>query len=87
MRIVGELRALGFSVGARTVRRYRTLALSRPPSQTWGTFLKNHAPHIWAVDLFTVQTLTLQTLYVIVFIGHERRRVVHLNVTKHPTAA
>ena len=86
VRIVGELRALGFTVSARTVRRYRTQVLRRPPSQSWRTFLKNHAPHIWAVDLFTVQTLTLQTLYVIVFIAHGRRRIVHVNVTRHPTA-
>ena len=86
MRIVGELRALGFTVSARTVRRYRTQALRRPPSQSWRTFLENHAPHIWAVDLFTVQPLTLRTLYVIVFIAHERRRMVHVNVTSHPTA-
>jgi hypothetical protein len=87
VRIVGELRALGFAVSARTVRRYRTEALRRPPSQTWSTFLKNHAPDIWAVDLFTVQTLMLQTLYVIVFIGHGRRRIMHFNVTRHPTAS
>ncbi len=44
-------------------------------------------PHdIWAVDLFTVQTVTLQTLYAIVFIGHDRRRIVHVRVTRHPTA-
>ena len=86
IRIVGELRALGYTVSSRTVRRYRTQALRRPPSQSWRTFLENHAPHIWAVDLFTVQTLTLRTLYVIVFIGHRRRHIVHVNVTSHPTA-
>jgi len=53
VRIVDELRALGFIVSARTVRRYRSQTLRRPPSQSWRTFLKNHAPHIWAVDLFT----------------------------------
>jgi len=76
----------GFIVSARTVRRYRAQGRRRPPSQSWQTFLKNHAPHIWAVDLFTVQTLTLQTLYVIMFIGHGRRRIMHVNVTRHPTA-
>lgn len=83
----GELRALGLEVSARTVRRYRRQALRPPPSQSWRTFLRNHAPQIWAVDLFTVQTATLRTLYVIVFIGHGRRRIVHLNVTRHPTAS
>ena len=84
---MGELRALGFDVSARTVRRYRRQALRRPPSQPWRTFLKNHAPQIWAVDLFAVQTVTLRTVYAIVFIAHDRRRIVHVNVTRNPTAA
>ena len=87
LRIVGELRALGFSVSARTVRRYRGQARRKPPSQSWRTFLRNHAPEIWAVDLFTVQTIAMRTFYVVVFIAHERRRIVHVNVTRHPTAA
>ena len=87
VRIVGELRALGFSVSARTVRRYRDEARRRPPSQSWRTFLRNHRPHIWAVDLLTVQTIAMRTLYVVVFISHDRRRMVHVNVTRHPTAA
>jgi transposase InsO family protein len=86
VRIVGELRALGYEVSARTVRRYRQRALRRPPSQSWRTFLRNHASEIWAVDLFTVQTLTLRTVYALVFIAHGRRRIVHVNVTQHPTA-
>jgi hypothetical protein len=84
VRIVGELRALGFDVSARTVRRYRDIALRRPPSQSWRTFLRNHAPHVWAVDLFTVQTIAMRTLYAVVFISHERRRIEHVNVTAHP---
>ena len=59
VRIVGELRALGFEVNARTVSRYRQQALRRPPSQSWRTFLRNHAPRIWAADLFTVRTASL----------------------------
>ena len=86
VRIVGELRALGYSVSSRTVHRYRREVLRRPPSQSWRTFLENHAKDIWAVDLFTVQTVTLRTLYAIVFIAHDRRRIVHVNVTRHPTA-
>jgi len=73
VRIVGELRALGFTVSARTVRRYRDSVLRRPPSQSWRTFLHNHAPHVWAVDLFTVQTISMRTLYAVVFISHGRR--------------
>ena len=56
-RIVGELQALGEDVSVRTVRRYRHAGRRRPPSQRWRTFLRNHAPHIWATDLFTVQMI------------------------------
>ncbi len=59
----------------------------RPTSQTWRTFLRNHAAQIWAADLFTVQTLAYRTLYVLLLITHERRELVHLHVTAHPTAA
>ena len=86
VRIVGELRAPGFDVSARTVSRYRQQALRRPPSQSWRTFLRNHASSIWAADRCTVQTLTFRTLYVFVVIDHGRRRIRHWNVTEHPIA-
>ena len=86
VRIVGELRALGFEVSARTVSRYRRQVLRRPPSQSWRTFLRNHASSIWAADRFTVQTLTFRTLYVFVVIEHGRRRIRHWTVTEHPIA-
>jgi transposase InsO family protein len=86
VRIQGELRKLGIAVSARSVRRYRRTVKRRPPSQSWRAFLRNHAPQIWAADFLTVQTLTFHTLYVFFFVTHERRRVVHLNVTAHPTA-
>ena len=86
VRIVGELRALGFEVSARTVSRYRRQALRRPPSQSWRTFLRNHASSIWAADLFMVQTLACRTLYVLIVIDHDRRRIRHWNVTEHPNA-
>ena len=57
-RIRGELLGLGYEVGRETVRRYMHAARRRPPSQTWQTFLKNHAPEIWACDFFTVPTLS-----------------------------
>ena len=85
-RLVGELQALGHDVSIRTVRRYRHAARRRPPSQRWRTFLRNHSPHIWATDLFTVQTVTFGTLYVLVVISHDRRRILHGNVTCHPNA-
>jgi len=87
MRIVGELRKLGYYVSRQTVRRYRRQAIRRPPSQSWRSLLRNHAPHIWAADFFTVQTLSMKTLYVLLFISHCRRQLIHLNVTAHPTAA
>ena len=55
--------------------------------QSRRTFLRNHARTTWAVDLFTVQTLTFRTLYVLLLITHGRRELVYVNVTAHPTAA
>ena len=86
-RIRGELLKLGIMVSARSIRRYRQRGRSRPPSQSWRTFLANHAQAIWAADLFVVQTLTFQSLYVIVFIGHGRRQLLHFEVSDHPSAA
>jgi transposase InsO family protein len=86
-RIRGELLKLGIVVSNRSIRRYRWHGPGPRPSQTWRTFLANHAPAIWAADLFTVQTLTFKTLSVLVFIAHGRRELVHLAVTAHPTAA
>jgi len=86
-RIRGELLKLGVVVSNRSIRRYRWRDDGRPSSQTWRTFLRNHAHAIWAADLFVAQTLTFKTLYVLLFITHGRRALVHLNVTAHPTAA
>jgi putative transposase len=86
-RIRGELRKLGIIVSARSIRRYRRRQHSSPPSQSWRTFIANQAEAIWAADLFVVQTLTFQTLYVLFFISHGRRQLVHFEVTAHPTAA
>jgi len=86
-RIRGELLKLGIVVSNRSIRRYRWRGPARAPSQTWRTFLANHAHHLWATDLFTVPTLTFKTLYVLVFIANGRRELVHLNVTANPTAA
>jgi putative transposase len=85
-RIRGELLKLGLAVSNRSIRRYRRRPC-RPPGQAWRTFLRNHRPRIWAADLFTVQTLTFRTLYVLLFISHDRRELVHLAVTAHPIAA
>ncbi|HJO07144.1 MAG TPA: integrase core domain-containing protein [Chloroflexota bacterium] len=87
IQIVGALQNLDISVSRTTVRRYRLEALRRPPSPRWRTFLRLHAPHIWATDLFTVQTLTFRTFYVLLVVSHDRRRIEHWNVTRHPNAA
>jgi transposase InsO family protein len=86
-RVRGELLKLGIVVSNRSIRRYRWRGPRRPPSQTWRTFLRNHSHHLWAADLFTVPMLTFKTLYVLVFIAHGRRELVHVNVTANPTAA
>ncbi len=86
-RIRGELRKLGIAVGNGSIRRYRWRPAPRGPSQTWRTFLRNHAHQIWAADLFTVPTVTFRTLSVLFFITHDRRELVHARVTAHPTSA
>ena len=86
-RIRGELMKLGIVASARSIRRYRLRTSSRPPSQTWRTFLANQAHGIWASDLLVVQTIGFRTLYVLFFVSHARRELVYLNVTSSPTAA
>src|SRR5437879_9064610 len=84
-RIHGELLKLGLTVSQATVSKYMVRP-RRPPSQAWRTFLKNHAPDLIALDCFTVPTATFRVLFVLVILTHSRRRLVHLNVTEHPTA-
>ncbi len=84
-RIHGELLKLGFEISERTISRL--LAKTRqPPSQSWRVFLANHARDLVALDFFTVPTISFRILYVFVVLAHERRRVVHFNVTANPTA-
>jgi putative transposase len=75
-RIRGELLKLGLVVSKRSIQRYRTRGPAHPSGQTWRTFLANHAHQLWAADLLTVQTLTFKTLYILVFIAHDRRQLV-----------
>ena len=85
-RIHGELRMLGIDVSERTVSRLLERH-PRPPSQTWKTFLTNHLASAASMDFFTVPTLTGRILFVLVVLSHNRRRIVHVNITDHPTAA
>jgi transposase InsO family protein len=85
-RIHGELLKLGIAVSQATVATYMPRH-RRPPSQTWRTFLTNHIGQITAADFFVVPTATCRLLFVLVILAHQRRRVVHMAVTGHPTAA
>ena len=58
----------------------------KPPSQSWRTFLENHVTQMVSVDFFTVPTIRFQVLYVFLVLAHDRRRILHFNVTAHPTA-
>ncbi len=84
-RIVSELALLGHDVAEQTVAKYM-VRTRKPPSQTWRTFLENHVPDIAACDFFTVPTVTFRVLYVFIVLRHDRRQVVHFNVTTNPYA-
>jgi transposase InsO family protein len=83
-RIHGELLKLGIEVSQATISKYM-LRSKKPPSQTWRTFLNNHADSAAAMDFFTVPTACFRVLYVFIVLSHDRRRVVHFNATEHPT--
>jgi putative transposase len=83
--IHGELLKLGIEIGETSVAKYM-FRPRKPPAQTWHTFLNNHLKTLVSVDFFTVPTIRFQVLYVFLVLAHERRRVVHFNVTAHPTA-
>jgi hypothetical protein len=85
-RIHGELRALGLDVSERTVSRLLE-PHPRRRSQSWRTFLTNHLASAASMDFFTVPTLTGRVLFVLVVLSHHRRRIVHFNITEHPTAS
>ena len=84
-RIVGELHKIGIDVAKSTVEKYRPRTRN-PSSPTWKAFLNNHVQDLVACDFFTVPTVTFRVLFVFVILAHERRRIVHFNVTEHPTA-
>ena len=84
-RIHGELLKLGIEVSQATVANYM-VRLRKPPSQTWRTFLHNHAKQLVSTDFFVVPTISFRVLFVFIALGHHRRRVLHFNVTAHPTS-
>ena len=87
-RIHGELKMLGFDVSERSVLRWMRKAPRNPePAKRWAAFLSNHREAIAAMDFFTVPTLTFGVLYCFFVIAHDRRRILHCNVTKNPSSA
>jgi len=84
-RIHGELLKLGIKISERTVARLMPKN-RKPPSQTWRTFLDNHVKDLVSIDFFVVPTATFRILFVLIILAHDRRRIVHFNVTEHPTA-
>ncbi len=76
---------LGVELSQTTVTKYM-IRRGRPPYQTWRTFLDNHARDLVSIDFFTVPTATFRIRYVLRVLNHERRQIVHFNVTEHPTA-
>src|SRR5207253_4342782 len=84
-KIHGELLKLGINICESTVSKY-LVRHKGSPSQSWRTFLENHVKDMVSADFFTVPTIRFQILYVFLVLAHERRRIVHLAVTAHPTA-
>jgi putative transposase len=84
-RVHGELLKLGIKIAESSVSKYM-VRCRKPPSQTWRTFLENHLQQLVSIDFFTVPTIRFQVLYVFLVLAHDRRRIIHCNVTAHPTA-
>jgi len=84
-KIHGELLKLGIEVSQATVSRYMPRQKMKP-SQSWKTFLDNHVQDLASIDFFTVPTATFRVLFVFLVLSHDRRRVVHFNVTANPTS-
>src|SRR3984893_393267 len=85
-RIHGELLKLGIEFSQATVGRYLPWR-PKVPSPTWRTFLQNHMTDIVAVDMFVVATATFRLFSALILLGHDRRRIIHFNVTQNPTQA
>jgi hypothetical protein len=85
-RIHGELQMLGIAISERTVSRILR-KFRRPPNQNWRTFLHNHIGQTVSTDFFTLPTLTMKVLFLFIVLEHNRRKLLHFNVTEHPTGA
>jgi putative transposase len=83
-RIHGDLLMLGIEVSQATVGRFMPWR-PKVPSPTWRSFLRNHMRDIAAIDMFVVATVTFRLLYALIVLGHDRRRIIHFEVTQNPT--
>ena len=81
----GELQMIGIVISQTTVAKYM-LRHHKPPSQNWRTFFDNHVRELASIDFFTVPTASFRILYAFLVLRHQRRDVVHFNVTEHPSA-
>jgi len=84
--IYGEMLKLGYEISEPTVMRYMPKMKDNSTGQSWKTFLKNHSSEIISIEYFCVPSISYKLLYVLVFLSHERRKIIHFNVTAHPTA-
>ena len=84
-RIQAELTKLGIEASEPTVAKYM-VRLRKPPSQTWLTFLHIHKNAMASIDFSTVPTAMLRILYVFLVLSHDRRKVLYMNVTEHPSS-
>ncbi|MGA3325880.1 MAG: integrase core domain-containing protein [Terriglobia bacterium] len=84
-RIHGELLKIGIQLSQASVAKYLEHH-RKPPSQTWRTFLDSHLKQLVSTDFFVVPTVNFRVLFVFVVLAHHRRRVIHFNVTAHPTS-
>jgi len=85
-RIHGEMLKLGYEISESTVMRYMSKMNDNSTGQSWKTFLKNHSSEIISSDYFCVPTISYKLLHVLVFLSHERRKIIHYNVIFHPTS-
>jgi len=85
-RIHGELLKLGIEISERTVTNLMPPRAPKPPSQSWRAFLKNHIQNTCSMDFFVIPTATFKILFALVILSHDRRKVVHFNVTTNPSA-
>ena len=84
-RSFGELHKFGINMAKSMVEKYR-LKRVKPPSPTWRAFLNHHVKGLISCDFFTVPTATFKVLFVFIILAHDRRHIVHFNITEHPVA-